>query len=310
MQPMRTRHAIFALAAMLLFAAAACGGTSKPAALIVYEAKQGDAVNVYTIDARSAETKQLTHGDGFDGNPAWSPDRKLIIFSSNRNQEDARMNDLLLIDADGANVTPLTSTPQQSEWSPKFSPDGASISYAVTSGDGTYYLGLMNADGSGQEKIAGPYRFVEFPSWKRDASEIYFSAIEQDRNDADIYAIDLATRRVTARISTPAADVCPHFSHDGNYLTYASIDPAEGYEGNVDIFRHDLASDDTTGAADQRLTDDPGHDDYANPSPDDEQYIFISNRDGNFDLYVMDADGSHQRRLACTPDARENVPDW
>jgi len=158
--------------------------------------------------------------------------------------------------------------------------------------------------------LRGPFRFVEFPSWKRDGSQIYFSAIEQDRNDADIYSIDLATRQVTARISTPAADVCPHFTHDGKFLTYASIDPAEGYEGNVDVFRHDLASDDTSGTADQRLTDAEGHDDYANPSPDDKQYVFISNREGNFDLYLMDADGSHQRRLASTPDARENVPDW
>ncbi len=311
MLPMRTRHALVAFAALLpLAAASACGGKSKPAELIVYEANRADVVNVYTIDPKSGDTKQLTFNDAYDGNPAWSPDRKHIIFSSNHEQEDARMNDLMLMDAGGGNVTAVTSTPKQSEWSPKYSPDGKLISYAVTSGDGAYYLGLMDADGGDQRRAAGPYRFVEFPSWKRDGSEVYFSAIEQDRNDADIYSLNIATNEVRARIATPAADVCPHFSYDGKSMTYASIDPAEGYDGNVNVFLHDLASDDTSGANDQRLTDADGNDDYANPSPDDKQFVFISNRTGNFDLYLMNADGSGQRRLLDTPDARENVPDW
>ena len=38
--------------------------------------------------------------------------------------------------------------------------------------------------------------------------------------------------------------------------------------------------------------------------------VFVSDREGNAELFLMDRDGSNQRRLTNTPDARENVPDW
>jgi Tol biopolymer transport system component len=131
------------------------------------------------------------------------------------------------------------------------------------------------------------------------------------------------TREVKTRISTPAPDVCPHFAHDGTTLTYATTPPGE--PKNIDLFAHDLSSDDTSGAHDARLTDDAGVDDYGNPSPDDKTIVFVSNRDdpgetyseepnapsaANNDLYLMNRDGKHQRQLTDTPDARENVPDW
>jgi Tol biopolymer transport system component len=186
------------------------------------------------------------------------------------------------------------------------------------------YLALMDADGSNQQHVAGPYKFAEFPSWRRDGvNQVYFSAIDQGRDDADIYSYDVDTREVKTRISTPAADVCPHFTYDGKTLTYATAAP--GDEKNVDLFAHDLSSDDTTGARDERLTDDSAVDDYGNPSPDDKTIVFISDREepgetynedraapaaGNTELYLMDRDGQRQRPLTSTPGLRENIPDW
>ena len=116
------------------------------------------------------------------------------------------------------------------------------------------------------------------------------------------------TREVKTRIATRGPDVCPHFSRDGKRLTYAS--PRDGDEAHLDIFAHDMASDDTTGAADTPITSDPARDDYANASPDDREMVFVSDRDGNPELYLMSRDGSNERRLTTTPDVRENVPDW
>jgi Tol biopolymer transport system component len=305
---------------------ASCGGSGSSQALIVYEARSADKItNVWTIDAKTGVSKQLTFGKSFDGNPGWSPDHKRIVFSSDRDNASAK-DDLYVMDAGGGGVRRLTDTPDATEWSPKFSPDGARISYVAREGN-SYELSLMNADGSGPQHVAGPYRFAEFPSWRRDGKQVYFSAIEQGRNDADIYSYDLDTHEVKTRISTPAADVCPHFTHDGKTLTYASVAPGDENKSNVDLFAHDLSSDDTTGAHDTRLTDDPATDDYGNPSPDDKTFVFISNREdpggtytygadrdtparGDTDLYLMDRDGKHQRRLASTPGVRENVPDW
>jgi Tol biopolymer transport system component len=304
---------------VLALASTACGGSGARQALIVYEARAADNVtNVWTIDAKTAASKQLTFGKGFDGNPGWSPDRRRIVFSSDRDSARNR-DDIYVMGADGGNVQRLTDTPDVTEWSAKFSPDGTRISY-VAGSSGSYYLTLMDADGSNQQHVAGPYKFAEFPSWRRDGKQVYFSAIDQGRGDADIYSFDIETHEVKLRISTPAADVCPHFTHDGKTLTYASEAPGDENKGNVDLFAHDLSSDDTTGARDTRLTGDPAFDDYGNPSPDDGTFVFLSDRGqdeeydaaggGSTNLYLMDRDGKHQRRLNDTPGVRENVPDW
>ena len=121
-----------------------------------------------------------------------------------------------------------------------------------------------------------------------------------------IYSVDLTTGDVRTRIDTGGTDACPHFSRDGKRLTYAASRTGGEYRSanNLDLFAHDLSSEDITGAIDAALTDDPARDDYANPSPDGTEMVFVSDRDGNAELYLMDRDGSHQRRLTITPDAR------
>jgi TolB protein len=205
-------------------------------------------------------------------------------------------------------VRAITSTPDVSELSPKFSPDGKRIAYAGQDAAGVWDIRMMNADGSNDREIAGGYKFSEFPAWTRDGRQVYYAAIPQDKDATDIYSVDVETLEVVTRIATPGADLCPHFSPDGEYMTYATSPVGE--ENNVDLFRHEISSDDTTGASDERLTTSGGSDDYGNPSPDGKRYVFVSKRDGNFELYLMDTDGSNQRRLTNTPDVRENVPDW
>ncbi len=323
---LRTLGMVAALVVLAL-GLAACGdgsGSGPPAALIVYESKTiADGVtNVWTIDPASGAATQLTRGTGFDGNPGWSPDHKRIIFSSDRDNAAGKA-DLYVMNAEGGGVRRLTSTAGVNEWSAKFSPDGKNIAYGADTGDG-WFLALMDADGSNQQQVAGPYKLAEFPSWRRSGPhEVYFAAIEQGRDDMDIYSYDMDTREVKTRISTPAADVCPHFTHDGKTLTYATAPPGE--PKNIDLFAHDLSSSDTSGALDTRLTDDPGIDDYGNPSPDDATVVFLSDREDpaegyeiipkaatarNADLYLMDRDGKNQRRLTDTAASRENVPDW
>jgi Tol biopolymer transport system component len=54
------------------------------------------------------------------------------------------------------------------------------------------------------------------------------------------------------------------------------------------------------------LTDAPGYDAEGSYSPDGKQIVFCSNRDGNLELYLMDADGRNLRPLTHAPGECKN----
>ncbi|WP_420583408.1 TolB family protein [Reichenbachiella sp.] len=57
------------------------------------------------------------------------------------------------------------------------------------------------------------------------------------------------------------------------------------------------------------LTNHPADDRYASYSPDGTQILFASNRNGNWDVFLMNADGNHVRQLT-TENFDERRPSW
>jgi TolB protein len=117
---------------------------------------------------------------------------------------------------------------------------------------------------------------------------------------------------------------CAWFSPDGGRLLFASshLDPdisgtedaarrqAEedartgrrrryqwDFDPHMDLFVADLAG----GGDLVRLTDRPGYDAECSFSPDGREILFVSDRDGDPDIYVMAADGSGVRQLTNEP---------
>jgi TolB protein len=64
----------------------------------------------------------------------------------------------------------------------------------------------------------------------------------------------------------------------------------------------------STGAV-TRLTHNKGLDDYPAWSPDGKRLAWTSNRRGNFEIYVMHADGTNPRNATNNP-AIDNFPAW
>jgi hypothetical protein len=65
----------------------------------------------------------------------------------------------------------------------------------------------------------------------------------------------------------------------------------------------------TDGGNIQQLTDDNASDGSPTWSPDGTRIAFVSDRDGNNEIYVMEADGSNQTRLTNTS-TRDFLPTW
>jgi len=273
-------------------------------ALVVYEATSDDSdvVDIYIIDPSNGDFARLTDGESFNAGPAWSPDRQRIVFSSTRDGQDE--TDLYSMARDGTDARRITDTPE-AEYEPRISPDGSSMAFVRQNGS-DWILSLMDADGSNVRDLTEPMKYIEFPAWRPDGSLIAFAGIVPDGTDSDLFAVSPEGGDRRPLIQTGTSDVCPHFTVDGATLLYATI--PDGAD-QLDIFAHDMENADTSAASDTRLTDDPEKDDYGEPGPDG-RIVFVSHRDGNPELYIMNADGSGERRLTNTAELEENLPDW
>ena len=93
--------------------------------------------HLYTFDLAAKSLTQVTSGDYDDSEPAWSPDGKLLAFSSNRSVPDPDRtynSDIWVVSADntdkGAHLTQVTTNPGEDR-SPAWSPDGKWIAYVT-----------------------------------------------------------------------------------------------------------------------------------------------------------------------------------
>ena len=150
----------------------------------------------------------------------------------------------------------------------------------------------MNADGSAQKNLgrnSGPS--LGSPSFSPDGKRIAFVAPPGDRpgeGDTEVWVMNAdgkARRQVT---KSALSDWAPAFSPDGKRIAYVSVPVDELAE----VFVMDA-----DGANKVRLTENDAVDFDPKWSPDGKRIIFTSQRDGDQDVYVMNADGTGQAQL-------------
>ncbi|MBI4260751.1 MAG: PD40 domain-containing protein [Actinobacteria bacterium] len=118
---------------------------------------------LFLMDPDGTDVVQLTWpGIGHDQRPSWSPDGSRIVFY--RYSYSAANGDIYVVDADGSNVTRLTTDPAV-DFTPQWSPDGTEILF-MSDRDGNQELYLMNPDGSGQTRITFDPAADQHSSWQ------------------------------------------------------------------------------------------------------------------------------------------------
>jgi Tol biopolymer transport system component len=138
--------------------------------------------NLYVYDMESGSIQQLTDGYYDDRDPAWSPNGKWIVFSSDRTPfgEEGYYN-LFLLDVASDRIRYLTKG-RESDFSPSWSPDGKSLAYVGNERGGQNIFVISHPSLSVADTILS-HRITYFPtaafnvSWT-DSSAILFSAFE------------------------------------------------------------------------------------------------------------------------------------
>lgn len=205
-------------------------------------------------------------------------------------------DDIYVLDADRRLVTNITQT-RLPERSPSIAPDGNQIVFAVDNGSHlNLYATSINNRGTQNLTDALPNRFFAYPTWSPDGTQVAFAA-EQPVGDLDIFLLNLAdgtSRRLT---NNPYGDNMPAWSPDGEHLVYV----AAGATDPADLWVIDATCED---CSPQPLSVSGAIDFYPAWSPDGNQIAFISNRSGQYDLYI------HSAHCLMTEDCIFQNPVW
>ena len=279
--------------------------------------RDGDR-EIFIVDADGAVTRQLTNNDYADFGPAWSPDGSRIAYVAHHGEGQ---REVIVVDEDGSNAVKLTGEDEVAfphfDGTPSWSPDGKRLAFASQI-SGRYQHHIVNSDGTQRESYSiGGQCPVRSSAWAPDGSMILFTC-----GDRNIYLLDLSNGEQTSyycgnRVleshswspdSTRFAYACedsagiyifdppdrnrsggqvcydqvlsPSWSRDGTEIAFICKDGPIG-----DIWTFNI--DDRT---ETRVTYERSNQESVSWSPVGDKIVFASDKDGDFEIYVVDVE--------------------
>lgn len=282
------------IAILMLALLTAC---SKSGDLIYFTSDRDGNMEIYSIDPDSGEELNISDKPEDEHSPVISPDGKWLAFLVG--DENRSSIDVLNLD----NRERFTVTKGTGRFvNPRWSSDSKRI----------VFLGIHPDKGSrvyitSVEQIS-PARLSDIEAtrvgdWSPDGEAVVFSSEDSKRTGIHVRNPD----GVNQRQMTCAKDYGAVWSPDSRQLAFLSE-----RDGNPDVYVMDRDSLDElcAGKKDVRSeayqlteTDEPESD--VSWSPDGKWLLFVSERDGNKEIYVMEASGNKQTRLTYN-----EIPDY
>jgi Tol biopolymer transport system component len=216
-----------------------------------------------------------------------------ISFDSTRDGN----TEIYTMNADGSDPTRLTDNPAIDR-DAAFSPDGRRIAF-VSERDGNSEIYIMNADGSNQTRLTNNTADDFQPAFSPDGKQIAFMSNRGPQGDMEIFLMYAdGTHETQLTPNNTSFDGQPTFSPDGSTIAFVSNRGPDGTPSpNYDIYT--MKVDNPSAVA--RLTNSDASESRPNYSPDGSRIVFRTDRTGNGDIYVMNADGSGETQLTVDP---------
>jgi Tol biopolymer transport system component/predicted Ser/Thr protein kinase len=231
---------------------------------------------------------------------AWSPDAKWLVFA------DGKPASLFVYSLTTGERKRITTAPANSlgDDFPAFSPDGRRLAFIrAMMPNVTNIYDLSLADDF--QPVAAPVKLSKTgkfstPAWTADGRELLFS--EYGNSIADKLWRMRATPRAAASLAVSDGGIAPAISRQGTRMVFAR----EITDNN--IWR--APAQGTGKDAPVPLIASTRSDQVGRYSPDGKQIAFVSDRSGQSEVWLANADGSNQVQLTSLSSDQAGSPNW